>query len=152
MSERITANFTWRELTRGSDLQELTEAIEANIERLVRGGLQPLRDAFGWPIVVNSGWRDPVKNASVKGHPSSYHLDGLAADIDAYFDTPIARRMLWNTLLASDIPFDKVCLYPTFIHVGFARPGRTPRRLAYTGADWGNRRHIPYPEDQETEA
>jgi len=35
----------------------------------------------GHPMLVLSGYRCPVHNAEVGGHPESYHLKGKAADI-----------------------------------------------------------------------
>ena len=43
--------------------------------------LQPLRDAYGKPITVNSGYRSPLVNKSVGGVPTSQHVKGEAADI-----------------------------------------------------------------------
>lgn len=43
--------------------------------------LQKLRDHFGKPINVNSGYRCPVQNKAVGSDNSSPHLMGVAADI-----------------------------------------------------------------------
>lgn len=39
------------------------------------------REATGFPWVVTSGWRCERHNAEVGGHPNSYHVLGLAADV-----------------------------------------------------------------------
>jgi len=44
--------------------------------------LQPLRDLYGKPITVNSGFRSPLVNKSVGGVPTSEHCTGRAADLD----------------------------------------------------------------------
>ncbi len=54
----------------------------ANVRRLVSQVLDPLRDHYGRPIRINSGYRCPELNEAVKGAPKSYHLTGCAADID----------------------------------------------------------------------
>ena len=43
--------------------------------------LDPLRERWGVPIYVTSGYRCPELNARVGGSKTSYHLRGMAADI-----------------------------------------------------------------------
>lgn len=43
--------------------------------------LDTLRDEFGEPLHINSGYRSPAHNAAVGGKPDSAHLKGLAADV-----------------------------------------------------------------------
>ena len=56
------------------------EAVK-NLETLVHCVLDPLREAWGSPIIVTSGYRCPELNARVGGVKTSYHLRGMAADI-----------------------------------------------------------------------
>ena len=44
--------------------------------------LDPLREWYGKPIPVTSGYRCPELNKAVGGVANSYHLKGMAADID----------------------------------------------------------------------
>lgn len=43
--------------------------------------LQVIRDFYNLPITITSGYRTPAHNAKVGGHPRSYHIRGMAADI-----------------------------------------------------------------------
>ena len=43
--------------------------------------LQPLRNKYGKPIVITSGYRSAALNKLVGGVANSYHLQGNAADI-----------------------------------------------------------------------
>lgn len=52
-------------------------------EHLVNNVLDPVRDAFGKPIKVNSGYRCEKHNKEVGGAKNSQHLLGQAADIAA---------------------------------------------------------------------
>ena len=52
-----------------------------NLEQLVCNVLDPLRERWGVPIYVNSGYRCPALNRKVGGSSTSYHLRGMAADI-----------------------------------------------------------------------
>ena len=52
-----------------------------NLELLVKCVLDPLREAWGSPIIINSGYRSEVLNRAVGGAQYSYHMKGMAADI-----------------------------------------------------------------------
>ena len=54
-----------------------------NIEHLVHCVLDPLREQWGLPIRVTSGYRCPELNEEVGGVEDSWHMDGCAADISA---------------------------------------------------------------------
>ena len=80
-------NFTIQELTASATAEAkkikndpTPEAVE-NLKLLVDKVLDPLRDAYGKPIRVNSGYRSPALNAAVKGSKTSQHVKGQAADI-----------------------------------------------------------------------
>lgn len=54
-----------------------------NVQGLIDNVLDPLREWYGKPIYVNSGYRCPELNKVVGGVENSYHVSGCAADIDA---------------------------------------------------------------------
>ncbi|MEG1648331.1 MAG: D-Ala-D-Ala carboxypeptidase family metallohydrolase [Rikenellaceae bacterium] len=58
-----------------------TGADKNNMQFLVDKLLDPLREMYGKPINVTSGYRSAALNKAVKGKPSSQHLRGCAADI-----------------------------------------------------------------------
>ena len=58
-----------------------TKDIERNLIDLVDNVLDPLREAIGAPITVNSGYRSPILNMKVGGASTSQHTKGEAADI-----------------------------------------------------------------------
>ena len=79
--------FTIKELTRsdtarwlGIDNTSPPSAVRA-LHELVDHVLDPLREAWGGPIRVNSGYRCPELNQAVGGTPGSQHQRGEAADI-----------------------------------------------------------------------
>lgn len=80
-------HFTLQELTRSATARRLgidntppDEAVK-NLTALVDNVLDPLREAWGSPIHVNSGYRCPALNRAVNGAPHSQHMRGEAADI-----------------------------------------------------------------------
>ena len=54
-----------------------------NVQGLIDRVLDPLREWYGKPIYVNSGYRCPELNKAVGGVENSFHVSGCAADIDA---------------------------------------------------------------------
>lgn len=79
----ITKNFTQTELCKTSTgLKNSPDATALLwLKILAVTILQPLRDAVGKPIIINSGFRCPAVNARVGGAAASAHLYGRAADI-----------------------------------------------------------------------
>ena len=64
----------------GIDNTPTSEAV-SNINDLVTNVLDKLRDGWGGPIIVTSGYRCKELNAAVGGARNSQHLKGQAADI-----------------------------------------------------------------------
>ncbi len=64
----------------GIDNNPTSEAIQC-IDGLVTNVLDNLRDGWGRPIIVTSGYRCKELNAAVGGARNSQHLKGQAADI-----------------------------------------------------------------------
>ena len=87
---RLSKNFSLKELTHSPTAHRLginnkpTQADILRLEILCRNVLQPLRDALGFPIRVNSGYRSPELNRAIGGSPTSDHMMGRAADIEAW--------------------------------------------------------------------
>lgn len=61
-----------------------TDDVKENLEALIENVLDPLREAYGKPIYVNSGYRCPSLNKAVGGVSNSEHQTGCAADIDTH--------------------------------------------------------------------
>lgn len=79
--------FNWKELiysptaSRFGIVNNPTNTnIISNLARLSTT-LSAIREAFGKPIIVNSGYRNAELNHIVGGHPKSLHMSGRAADL-----------------------------------------------------------------------
>jgi zinc D-Ala-D-Ala carboxypeptidase len=59
-----------------------TEEVKRNLEALIENVLDPLREWYGKPIYISSGYRCPKLNKAVGGVDNSFHKKGFAADID----------------------------------------------------------------------
>lgn len=84
----------------------------------VRDKLQKIRDHFGSPVTVNSGYRTSAYNKKVGGASSSYHLYGRAFDIEVKGHTPeeVAKY-------AQTIAINGIIQYNGFVHLD-SRPER----------------------------
>lgn len=79
--------FTIEELTKSATATRLkidntpTAEVVKNLTALVDNTLDPLREIYGKPIRVTSGYRCPRLNKAVGGVANSQHLTGQAADL-----------------------------------------------------------------------
>lgn len=128
-------HFTIRELTKSRTAAKLgidntpTPEITRRLNALVDNVLDPLREKFGAPIIVSSGYRSPKVNAATPGaSKTSQHMQGEAADIRTVSDSREDNMKLLRCLLQSGIEFDQViCEYPDangrpdWIHVSYTK-------------------------------
>lgn len=84
---------------------------------LCRWILDPVREMYGKPIVVTSGFRTPLLNRLVGGVSTSQHMQGLAADLRCY-----DPKALFDLIAESDLPFDQLIYYQKkkFVHVSYS--------------------------------
>lgn len=86
---RLSKNLTLAEVTKsttakrkGISNEPTIEHLE-NLKALAENIFQPLRDYFGVPIAVTSGYRSAELNAIIGGSSTSQHCKGEAIDLDA---------------------------------------------------------------------
>ena len=85
-----------------------TKQIETNLNQLVDNILDPLREAYGEPIIVSSGYRCPELNKAVGGATSSQHTLGQAADIHTKSNTKEANKKLFDLIKGLKLPYDQL--------------------------------------------
>ena len=134
MEGRISANFTFAEFTKSDTAtrlhiqNEITDwDVRDNIKALVEEVLQPLRDSWGGPLFINSGYRCPELNKAVGGVPTSMHCKGMAADVactDPYSLAKLIKRMRLDV--------DQVIVYPSFLHISHKREGENRGQFLYS--------------------
>ncbi len=133
--------FTIDELCRSTTAQRRgidntpTKEAEANLEALVDNVLDPLREAWGRPITVTSGYRSAALNKAVGGVEMSQHRTGHAADIKA--GGRGENKRLFELLLKLKLPVDQVIYEkgsvkegPDWIHVSYD-PKRHRHNILY---------------------
>ena len=137
--------FSLPELTRSATARRLginnagDATVRSRLTSLVEHVLDPLRELWGAPIIVTSGYRCAALNKAVGGAASSQHVRGEAADIRALSDNPADNKRLLDCLLGSGIEYDQVINEypdaqgrPDWIHVSFttSRANRGSRLIA----------------------
>lgn len=98
---KLTENFTLEELIYSDTANKYkinnTPSIEViqNLQRLCKEVLQPIRNEYGYPIIVTSGYRCKELNDKLKGSKTSQHLKGEAVDIKCNHTT---KAQLFNLI------------------------------------------------------
>lgn len=122
--------FTIKELCKSSTATERridnspNSEIIINLEQLVENILDPLRENYGKPIKVNSGYRCPELNKVVKGSKNSHHMTGCAADITG--SSKAENKKLFELAQKLKLPFDQLIDEKKFswIHISFSKKPR----------------------------
>lgn len=131
----ISKNFSYKEFENSDTARKYriinvitTTEVRDAIKALVEQVLQPLRDAWGGPLSISSGYRCPELNAhpSIKGSKTSQHVKGEAADVRC--TDPAALARLAHRLR---LPYDQMILYPTFVHFSHRRDGKNRGEILF---------------------
>lgn len=98
-----------------------SQEIQKRLEILIDKCLDPIREKFGFPITVSSGYRCPALNTAVGGELSSHHLTGFAADIDTSDNI-----RLWEVITSGDFKWTQLINEypdengePSWIHISY---------------------------------
>lgn len=110
--------------------QDVTSALVALVDNV----LDPLRQAYGKPIVVTSGYRSIKLNKAVGGASSSQHVKGEAADIRSVSDDPKENKVIFDLIRKLNLPFDQLINEYNYdwVHVSFSRFKKRCQVLAAT--------------------
>ena len=111
---------------------KLPDGVEENLQALVDNVLDPVRERYGKPIRVNSGYRCPIHNRTVGGVSGSQHVKGEAADIIPVSSEKIKVKSELERLvkIIEELgKFDQLIIYPTFVHVSWKRSGGNRKQV-----------------------
>ena len=129
MEAKITKNFTLEELCHSNTavakgLKNIPDEKQTrNLKELAINLLQPVRDIYGKPMYINSGFRSPEVNKAVGGSPDSQHMKGEAADVAS-----VHPAELVECLKRSGLNFDQCIQYSTFVHLSLKLSGTNRRQ------------------------
>lgn len=132
----ISKNFSFKEFESSETAERLhiqnvitTAEVRDAVKALVSNVLQPLRDEWGGPLEINSGYRCPKLNKAVGGVSTSQHVKGEAADVKC--TDPAALARLAKSL---GLPYDQMILYPSFVHFSHKLNGKQRGQVLYAKA------------------
>jgi uncharacterized protein YcbK (DUF882 family) len=98
---------------------------KANLTALVANILDPLREAYGKPIVVSSGYRCAKLNRAVGGVARSQHISGQAADIQSVSKSKADHKKLFELAQRLRLPYDQLIDEYDYkwVHISFNTKG-----------------------------
>lgn len=111
----------------------LPKELLPNVQALVDNVLDPLREAWGGAIIVNSGYRCEALNKAVGGSSTSQHMSGQAADITA--GSQKENRRLFYLIQELGLDFDQEIWEkgnstgPDWVHVSYRNDGNNRKQI-----------------------
>ena len=122
--------FTIKELSKSSTAEKLgidntpTPEIRAKLNTLI-SALDKIREQYGKPIIVTSGYRCPELNKAVGGVNSSQHVKGEAADLVGRNDNE--TRKIFETAKAlgnfDQLLYEKNSKGSIWVHISYKASG-----------------------------
>lgn len=109
----LTEHFKLAEFTRSATASRLgidntpPESVVNNLKNLCVQVLEPLRQWYGKPIVIGSGFRCKQLNSAVGGVWNSQHMTGEAADLHLP-NNEIGRA--WFRYIRDNLPYDQLIM------------------------------------------
>ena len=123
---QISKNFNLTELTSSETALRKkidntpSEEVVKNLVSLVLNVLQPLRDKYGKPINITSGYRSPKLNSAIGGAKNSQHCLGQAVDFTVPKEDYKEVGAILQTLFVDQMIFEFGNEEaPDWIHVSF---------------------------------
>jgi hypothetical protein len=151
---QLSTNLSLAEVTRsetakrrGISNMPTAEHIE-NFKKLAANIFQPIREHFGKPIIISSGYRSAELNKAIGGSLSSQHSSGEAIDIDMD-GTDITNAQIFN-YIKDNLTFDQMIwefgtdANPDWVHVSFAANRSQRKQILVAKKVNGKTTYIPY--------
>jgi hypothetical protein len=151
---QLSTNLSLAEVTRsetakrrGISNMPTAEHIE-NFKKLAANIFQPIREHFGKPIIISSGYRSAELNKAIGGSLSSQHCSGEAIDIDMD-GTDITNKQIFD-YIKNNLTFDQMIwefgtdANPDWVHVSFAANRSQRKQILVAKKVNGKTTYIPY--------
>jgi hypothetical protein len=124
-----------------------------NFKKLAENVFQPIREHFGVPIHISSGYRSKALNTAVGGSLSSQHCTGEAIDIDMD-GTDITNAQIFH-FIKDNLNFDQLIAEfpensnPAWVHVSYESTGKQRKQILVAKKVGGATKYIPYKSDAD---
>jgi hypothetical protein len=127
-----------------------TEAHIANFKLLAENIFEPIRNHFGKPIFISSGYRSAELNKAIGGAASSQHCQGEAIDIDMDGRPGgITNKMVFD-FIKENLNFDQLIwefgtdANPDWVHVSYESTGKQRKQILKAVRKGGATTYVPY--------
>jgi zinc D-Ala-D-Ala carboxypeptidase len=137
---KLSKNLTLKEVTKSDTANRLgidntPEDFDIkNLRAIAEEVFQPLRDHFGVPLFVSSGFRSKKLNKAIGGSKYSQHMVGEALDIDADVYGRVTNRELFM-FIKENLIFDQLIWEfgdddtPNWVHVSYKDKGQNRKQV-----------------------
>jgi zinc D-Ala-D-Ala carboxypeptidase len=151
---QLSKNLSLAEVTRSETAKRRgvsnmpTEAHIENFKLLAEKVFQPIRDHFGVPIHISSGYRSAALNKAIGGAASSQHCTGEAIDIDMD-GTAITNAAIFN-YIKDNLEFDQLIwefgtdTNPDWVHVSYESTGKQRKQILKAIKKGGATSYLPF--------
>jgi hypothetical protein len=124
-----------------------------NFKKLASNIFQPIREHFGKPILISSGYRSAELNKAIGGSLSSQHCSGEAIDIDMD-GTDITNAQIFY-YIKDNLNFDQIIwefgtnINPDWVHVSFAANRSQRKQMLVAKKVNGKTTYMPYKSEKD---
>ena len=119
-----------------------------NFKKLAENVFQPIREHFGVPIHISSGYRSKALTTVVGGSLSSQHCSGEAIDIDMD-GTSITNKQIFD-FIKENLNFDQMIwefgtdTNPDWVHVSYESTGKQRKQILKAVKAGGTTKYLPF--------
>lgn len=151
---QLSKHLALAEVTRSESAKRLgisnmpTEQHIKNFKLLAEKVFEPIREHFGKPILISSGYRSQALNAAIGGSLSSQHCQGEALDLDMD-GTDITNKQIFD-YIKNNLEFDQLIWEfgskdnPDWVHVSYESTGKQRKQVLRASKVGGKTSYSPY--------
>ena len=121
-----------------------------NFKKLAENIFEPIREHFGVPIHISSGYRSKELNAAIGGSSSSQHCSAEAIDIDMDGSpNGVTNKMVFD-FIKDNLNFDQMIwefgndTNPDWVHVSYESTGKQRKQILKAVKSGGKTSYIPF--------
>lgn len=147
---QLSKNLYLSEVTKSRTAKRLgisnepTKEHLVNLQILAEKIFQPIRDYYGCPIYISSGYRSEALNKAIGGSKSSQHCKGQAIDIDRDGHSLPSNAEIFE-YIKNNLEFDQLIwefgsnTNPDWVHVSYNTNGSQRKQILVAYKDSNNR-------------
>jgi hypothetical protein len=119
-----------------------------NFKKLAENVFEPIREHFGVPIHISSGYRSKELNSAIGGSSTSQHCQGEAIDIDMD-GTSITNAQIFH-FIKDNLVFDQMIWEfgtdknPDWVHVSYESTGKQRKQILKAVKSGGKTSYVPF--------